>query len=97
MGYGLLDVANQTRQQALQGLGEADRLNEQREMMNNQMKEQARMQKKQNIGTSAAMGASLGMAAGASSAAMGATFGAAAGPIGMAAGAVVGGLFGSLF
>ncbi|EOG3023221.1 bacteriocin, partial [Salmonella enterica] len=38
MGYGLLDVANQTRQQALQGLGEADRLNEQREMMNKQMK-----------------------------------------------------------
>ncbi|ECI3890533.1 bacteriocin, partial [Salmonella enterica subsp. enterica] len=43
MGYGLLDAANQTRQQALQGLGEADQLNEQREMMNKQMKEQASM------------------------------------------------------
>ncbi|EJE8613157.1 bacteriocin, partial [Salmonella enterica] len=64
MGYGLLDAANQTRQQALQSLGEADQLNEQREMMNKQMKEQASMQKKQNIGSGLGTGAALGFAVG---------------------------------
>ncbi|WP_340575245.1 bacteriocin, partial [Escherichia coli] len=64
MGYGLLDIASQTRREALQGLTEADRRREEMEAMNRQMKAQQKAQQKQNIGagigTGAAIGASVG-------------------------------------
>ncbi|MEF5453107.1 bacteriocin, partial [Escherichia coli] len=37
MGYGLLDIANQSRREALQGISDADRRREEIEAANKQM------------------------------------------------------------
>ncbi|PSJ45390.1 bacteriocin [Zobellella taiwanensis] len=97
MGYGILDIGAQTRQQALDGLRQADEAAQQRELMNKQMKEQQKAMTKQNQMSMAGLGAATGMMAGMGSAAMGAKFGAAAGPVGMAAGAAIGLIAGGLF
>ncbi|EFL0070419.1 bacteriocin [Escherichia coli] len=69
MGYGLLDIANQSRREALQGISDADRRREEIEAANKQMAAQQKAQNKQNIGTGigtgAAIGASVGAVAGA--------------------------------
>ncbi|HGU4860862.1 TPA: bacteriocin, partial [Escherichia coli] len=51
MGYGLLDIANQSRREALQGISDADRRREEIEAANKQMAAQQKAQHKQNIGT----------------------------------------------
>ncbi|EFN3473723.1 bacteriocin, partial [Escherichia coli] len=51
MGYGLLDIANQSRREALQGISDADRRREEIEAANKQMAAQQKAQNKQNIGT----------------------------------------------
>ncbi|EON5322851.1 bacteriocin, partial [Escherichia coli] len=88
MGYGLLDIANQSRREALQGISEADRRREEIEASNKMMAAQQKAQKKQNIATGIGTGAAVGASVAGSSAAMGATLGAWAGPVGIAAGAV---------
>lgn len=83
MGYGLLDIANQSRREALQGISDADRRREGIEAANKQMAAQQKAQNKQNIGTGIGAGAAMGAAVG--------------GLPGAAIGAVIGGLAGSLF
>lgn len=51
MGYGLLDIANQSRREALQGISDADRRRTEIEASNKQLAAQQKAQKKQNIGT----------------------------------------------
>ncbi|ENC8864665.1 bacteriocin, partial [Escherichia coli] len=57
MGYGLLDIANQSRREALQGISEADRRRTEIEASNKQLAAQQKAQKKQNIGTGIGTGA----------------------------------------
>ncbi|ELJ9860452.1 bacteriocin [Escherichia coli] len=83
MGYGLLDIANQSRREALQGISDADRRREEIEASNKMMAAQQKAQHKQNIGTGLGTGAAVGAAVG--------------GPVGAVAGAVIGGIAGSLF
>lgn len=45
MGYGLLDIANQSRREALQGISEADRRREEIEASNKMMAAQQKAQK----------------------------------------------------
>ncbi|HHZ1758959.1 TPA: bacteriocin [Escherichia coli] len=79
MGYGLLDIANQSRREALQGISDADRRREEIEAANKQMAAQQKAQNKQNIGTGIGTGAAIGASVG--------------GPVGAVAGAVIGGWF----
>lgn len=64
MGYGLLDIANQSRREALQGISDADRRREEIEAANKQMAAQQKAQNKQNIGTGIGTGAAMGAAVG---------------------------------
>ncbi|MBF5693204.1 bacteriocin, partial [Escherichia coli] len=80
MGYGLLDIANQSRREALQGISDADRRREEIEASNKMMAAQQKAQHKQNIGTGIGSGAAVGAAVG--------------GLPGAAIGAVIGGLAG---
>lgn len=56
MGYGLIDIAGQTRNQAMGGLREAARLEEQRESMNKELKAQNKKATMSNVGVGASMG-----------------------------------------
>ncbi|MCM5210372.1 bacteriocin, partial [Escherichia coli] len=64
MGYGLLDIANQSRREALQGISDADRRREEIEASNKMMAAQQKAQNKQNIGTGIGTGAAMGAAVG---------------------------------
>ncbi len=86
MGYGLLDIANQTRREALEGLGSTAQLETQRETANQQLKAQKKQGQMSMIGVGAGTGAAIG-----------ATYGAAGGPIGMGIGAAAGLLASSFF
>lgn len=87
MAYGLIDIASQTRQQAIQGL-QADAEREQnRELANKQQ----RAQYKQGQLSAAGAGAGIGAAIGAGTAS-----GAWGGPVGAAVGAAVGAIAYSL-
>lgn len=86
MSYGLLDIANETRRQGLQGLEEADKREQQRVIANKQMEAQQKAQKTTNMATGAASGALIG-----------AQYGAAAGPWGAVIGAGIGLIAGSFF
>ena len=85
MGYSLLDAAQSTRQQALQGMADVSNQEAQRESENKQLKAAKKQQTMTNIGT----GAAVGMMAGAQAGSVG-------GPLGAAIGAGVG-LVASLF
>ncbi|HHL2712685.1 TPA: bacteriocin, partial [Yersinia enterocolitica] len=61
MGYGLIDAARETRQQAMQGLGDASNREIQRESANEQLKSQQKQSQMSMIG----VGAGTGMAVGA--------------------------------
>ncbi|EKQ0372052.1 TPA: bacteriocin, partial [Escherichia coli] len=64
MGYGLLDIANQSRREALQGISDADRRRTEIEASNKQLAAQQKAQKKQNIGTGIGTGATIGATVG---------------------------------
>lgn len=85
MGYSLLDAATATRQQAMAGMDDAAKLENQREAANKQLSAAKKQQTMSNIGTGAAVGAMAG-----------AEMGAGAGPWGAAIGAGVG-LIASMF
>lgn len=86
MGYGLLDIANQTRREALDGLNSSSQLETQRESANQQLKAQKKQGQMSMIGVGAGTGAAIG-----------ATYGAAGGPLGMGIGAAAGLLASSFF
>ena len=101
MGYSVLDVAQTTRKQALQGMEDAANQESQREAANKQLKEAKQAQTMSNIGTGAGVGYMIGAGAAAaggaaSGAASGAAAGSVAGPMGAAIGAGIG-LIASLF
>ena len=85
MGYSLLDAATSTRKQAMAGMDDAAKLENQREAANKQLSAAKKQQTMSNIGTGAAVGAMAG-----------AEMGAGAGPLGAAIGAGVG-LIASMF
>lgn len=60
MGYGLIDIAGQTRNQAMGGLREAARLEEQRESMNKELKAQNKQATMSSVGAGAGMGFMVG-------------------------------------
>ena len=85
MGYGILDIGGQTRKQAMAGMDDAAKLENQREAANKQLSAAKKQQTMSNIGT----GAAVGMMAGAKAGSVG-------GPLGAAIGAGVG-LIASMF
>lgn len=85
MGYGLLDIGAQTRQQGMAGLRDAANREEEIESANKSLKAARKQQTMSTIGTGASMGAMLGMA------------GSVGGPVGGLIGAGVGFLADSLF
>ncbi|MGL5499349.1 MAG: bacteriocin [Aeromonas sobria] len=85
MGYGLLDIGAQTRQQGMMGLRDAANREQEVEMANQSLKAARKQQTLSTIGTGASMGAMLGMA------------GSVGGPVGGLIGAGVGFLADSLF
>lgn len=85
MGYGILDIGGQTRQQGLAGLRDAANRESEMEAANKQLSAAKKQQTMSNIGT----GAAVGMMAGAQAGSVG-------GPWGAAIGAGVG-LIASLF
>ena len=85
MGYGLLDIGAQTRQQGMAGLRDAANREQEIESANKSLKAARKQQTMSTIGTGASMGAVLGMA------------GSLGGPLGALAGAGVGFLADSLF
>ena len=85
MGYGILDIGGQTRQQGLAGLRDAANRESEMEATNTSLKTARKGQTLSTIGTGASMGAVLGMA------------GSLGGPLGALAGAGVGFLADSLF
>ena len=85
MGYSLLDAATSTRKQAMAGMDDAAKLENQREAANKQLSAAKKQQTMSNIGTGAAVGAMAGAQAGS-----------VVGPWGAAIGAGVG-LVASLF
>lgn len=87
MGAGLIDIAAQTRQQAMQGLGDAAKLEQNRQMQSDVLKSQQKAAQMGTIGSLAGAGAATG-------AAMGATAGSVGGPAGAAIGAGIGALAG---
>ncbi|ATM86129.1 MULTISPECIES: bacteriocin [Yersinia] len=60
MGYGLIDVARDTRQQAMQGLGDASNREIQRESSNQQLKAQQQQGKMSMVGVGAGTGLAMG-------------------------------------
>ncbi|WP_270835504.1 bacteriocin [Aeromonas sp. QDB30] len=85
MGYGLLDIGAQTRQQGMAGLRDAANREQEIESANKSLKAARKQQTMSTIGTGTSMGAMLGMA------------GSLGGPLGALAGAGVGFLADSLF
>jgi len=85
MGYGILDIGAQTRQQGMAGLRDAANREGEMEAANKGLKSARKAQTMSTIGTGASMGAMLGMA------------GSLGGPLGALAGAGVGFLADSLF
>jgi hypothetical protein len=75
MGYGILDIGGQTRQQAMAGMDDAAKLENQREAANKQLSAAKKQQTMSNIGT----GAAVGMMAGAKAGSVGGPWGAAIG------------------
>ena len=93
MGHSLLDAATSTRKQAMAGMDDAAKLENQREAANKQLSAAKKQQTMSNIGTGAAVGAMAGAQAGSMA---GAQAGSVVGPLGAAIGAGVG-LIASLF
>lgn len=60
MGYGILDIGAQTRQQALTGLRDAANQDQQREAANENLKQQKKQGTMSAIGTGASMGFMIG-------------------------------------
>lgn len=60
MGYSLLDAATSTRKQAMAGMDDAAKLENQREAANKQLSAAKKQQTMSNIGTGAAVGAMAG-------------------------------------
>lgn len=60
MGYGLLDLANQTRQQGMNGLRDSANREQEVEMANQNLKSARKQQTMSSIGTGAAIGAMAG-------------------------------------
>ena len=85
MGYGILDIGGQTRQQGLAGLRDAANRESEMEATNKSLKTARKGQTLSTIGTGASMGAMLGMA------------GSLGGHLGALVGAGVGFLADSLF
>ena len=75
MGYSLLDAATSTRKQAMAGMDDAAKLENQREAANKQLSAAKKQQTMSNIGT----GAAVGMMAGAQAGSVGGPWGAAIG------------------
>lgn len=65
MGYSVLDVAQTTRKQALQGMEDVANQEQQREAANKQLKQAQKAQTMSNIGTGAGAGFMVGGPAGA--------------------------------
>ncbi|ELM3752467.1 MULTISPECIES: bacteriocin [unclassified Aeromonas] len=86
MGYGILDIGAQTRQQGMAGLRDAANRENEIEAGNKQLKAQEKQAKMSAVGTGAATGAMIG-----------ASYGSAGGPVGAIIGAGVGFLASSLF
>ncbi|MGS3183022.1 bacteriocin [Aeromonas taiwanensis] len=86
MGYGILDIGAQTRQQGMAGLRDAANREDEIEAGNKQLKAQEKQAKMSAVGTGAATGAMIG-----------ASYGSAGGPVGAVIGAGVGFLASSLF
>ena len=85
MGYGILDIGAQTRQQGMAGLRDAANREDEIEAGNKQLKAQEKQAKMSAVGTGAATGAMIG-----------ASYGSAGGPVGAIIGAGVGFLASSL-
>lgn len=86
MGYGILDIGAQTRQQGMAGLRDAANREDEIEAGNKQLKAQEKQAKMSAVGTGAATGAMIG-----------ASYGSVGGPVGAVIGAGVGFLASSLF
>ena len=86
MGYGILDIGAQTRQQGMAGLRDAANREDEIEAGNKQLKAQEEQAKMSAAGASAATGAMIG-----------ASYGSVGGPVGAVIGAGVGFLASSLF
>ena len=86
MGYGILDIGAQTRQQGMAGLRDAANREDEIEAGNKQLKAQEKQAKMSAVGTGAATGAMIG-----------ASYGSAGGPVGAIIGGGVGFLASSLF
>ena len=81
MGYSLLDAATSTRKQAMAGMDESSKLEQQREAENKQLKAAKKQQTMTNVGTGAAVGAMAGAQAGSVGGPWGAAIGAGVGLI----------------
>lgn len=81
MGYSLLDAATSTRKQAMAGMDDAAKLENQREAANKQLSAAKKQQTMSNIGTGAAVGAMAGAQAGSVGGPLGAAIGAGVGLI----------------
>ena len=81
MGYSLLDAATSTRQQAMAGMDDAAKLENQREAENKQLAAAKKQQTMTNVGTGAAVGAMAGAQAGSVGGPWGAAIGAGVGLI----------------
>lgn len=79
MGYSLLDAATSTRKQAMAGMDDAAKLENQREAANKQLSAAKKQQTMSNIGTGAAVGAMAGAQAGSVYGPWGAAIGAGVG------------------
>ena len=86
MGYGILDIGAQTRQQGMAGLRDAANREDEIEAGNKQLKAQEKQAKMSAVGTGAATGAMIG-----------ASYGSVGGPVGAVIGAGVGFLARCLF
>lgn len=60
MGYGILDIGAQTRQQAMKGLSDAANREQQQEAANDQLKAQKKQGTMSAVGTGVAMGFTVG-------------------------------------
>ena len=81
MGYGILDIGGQTRKQAMAGMDEAAKLENQREAANKQLSAAKKQQTMGAVGTGAAVGALAGAQAGSVGGPWGAAIGAGIGYI----------------
>ena len=79
MGYSLLDAATSTRKQAMAGMDEAAKLEDNREAANKQLAAAKKQQTMTNVGTGAAVGALAGAQAGSVGGPWGAAIGAGVG------------------